>query len=185
MLLAPIVYKKRPQQSLVDHVRHLWALPYFLEQGSFFDQLGSWHSAKLGRIDFEMAVEKSTLQFIQNQPNESLPNPIEGHRLRPVQRACCMPRSHRLHLAHLPRLLTSRRPVYFGSEASVQLVKDIDAAWAAEDMEQLASFFADTCVFDWYDGKSYDGPEASSAASWKTPWTTTGTSDGPIPLMTI
>ena len=51
-------------------------------------------------------------------------------------------------------------PVYFGSEASVQLVKDIDAAWASEDMEQLASFFADTCVFDWYDGKSYDGPEA-------------------------
>ena len=51
-------------------------------------------------------------------------------------------------------------PVYFGSEASVQLVKDIDAAWAAEDMEQLASFFADTCVFDWYDGKSYVGPEA-------------------------
>ena len=42
----------------------------------------------------------------------------------------------------------------------MQLVKDIDAAWASEDMEQLASFFADTCVFDWYDGKSYDGPEA-------------------------
>ena len=51
-------------------------------------------------------------------------------------------------------------PVYFGSEASVQLVKDIDAAWAAEDMEQLASFFADTCVFDWHDGNRYEGPEA-------------------------
>jgi hypothetical protein len=50
-------------------------------------------------------------------------------------------------------------PVYFGSEASVQLVKDIDAAWAAEEMEQLSSFFADTCVFDWHDGNRYEGPE--------------------------
>lgn len=51
-------------------------------------------------------------------------------------------------------------PVYFGTEASVQIVKDIDAAWAAEDMAQLATFFADTCVFDWYDGKSYKGTDA-------------------------
>ena len=42
----------------------------------------------------------------------------------------------------------------------MQLVKDIDAAWASEDMEQLASFFADTCVFDWHDGNQYEGPQA-------------------------
>jgi len=51
-------------------------------------------------------------------------------------------------------------PVYFGSEASVDLVKDIDKAWANMDMEQLATFFSDTATFEWYDGAQYIGTDA-------------------------
>jgi|TARA_B100000768_G_scaffold180424_1_gene200338 hypothetical protein len=50
--------------------------------------------------------------------------------------------------------------VHFGSEASVDLVKGIDSAWAEMDMDRLANFFSDTAKFDWYDGKSYDGVDA-------------------------
>ena len=51
-------------------------------------------------------------------------------------------------------------PVHFGSEASVEIVKGIDSAWAEMDMERLATFFSDTAKFDWYDGKSYAGVDA-------------------------
>jgi hypothetical protein len=63
------------------------------------------NALKLMRVDFEIAVEKPTLQFIQNQSNETLPNPIEGNRLRPVHRAFCMQRPYRIHTAYLQWLL--------------------------------------------------------------------------------
>ena len=50
--------------------------------------------------------------------------------------------------------------VHFGSDASVEIVKGIDSAWAEMDMERLATFFSDTAKFDWYDGKSYAGVDA-------------------------
>ena len=50
--------------------------------------------------------------------------------------------------------------VHFGSEASIDIVKGIDSAWAQRDMERLATFFSDTAKFDWYDGKSYDGVDS-------------------------
>lgn len=106
MLLAPFVHKKRPQQSLVDHIRHLWALPYFLEQDSFFDGLDRWHTSKLGQVDFEVKKEKPTLQFIQNQTNEPLHNPIEGYRLHPVHCTFCVQRPYRIQLIHCQWLLT-------------------------------------------------------------------------------
>jgi hypothetical protein len=63
------------------------------------------NALKLMRVNFEFLKEKPTLQFIQNQFNEPLPNPFEGHCLRPVHRAFCMQRPHRIHLALLQRLL--------------------------------------------------------------------------------
>ena len=106
-----------------------------------------------------MTEEKQTLQCIQNQFNEPLPNPLKATAF-----ALCIA----LFACNAPTESTlptssgfSLRAALYTSEAKLlQLVKDIDAAWSSEDMEQLASFFADTCVFDWYDGKSYDGPEA-------------------------
>ena len=60
---------------------------------------------KIRAGNFEMAEERPTLQFIQNQFNEPLPNPVEGYRLRSLHRAFCMQRPYRIHLAHFQRLL--------------------------------------------------------------------------------
>lgn len=50
--------------------------------------------------------------------------------------------------------------VTMGSQSSVDLVKSIDAEWTKMDLEAMRKFYADTCVYEWYDGDQFQGFDA-------------------------
>ena len=96
------------------------------------------------------------MQIIQNQPMKPYQPPLKAavFALCIALFACNAPTESTLPTSS--GFSPEGGPVYFGSEASVQLVKDIDAAWAAEDMEQLEGpeafigrIMADTLELDW------------------------------------
>lgn len=48
---------------------------------------------------------------------------------------------------------------HLGTEEAIQLVKDLDKAWAADDYDNLRTFFADTCEFYFADGRTASSPQ--------------------------
>lgn len=52
---------------------------------------------------------------------------------------------------------------HMGTEPAIQLVKDMDELWAAENYEGMMAFFADTCKFYFPDGRIASSPDEFAA----------------------
>ena len=49
---------------------------------------------------------------------------------------------------------------FLGTEATIEVVKDLDKVWAEKNYEAMAPYFVDTCKFFFPDGVVLDSPQA-------------------------